>query len=110
MRYILRKVFSNTSEAYESVLENRGVRKINQYTTPRLKYPTVNQISSLNRLTHIWTVGDRYYKLAHKHYGNVKYWWVLAWYNRKPTESHVKLGEMVFIPLPLDDVLRIAGM
>ena len=110
MRYALRKTFTNVSEAYEKVLEDRGIKRIDQYSTPRLKHLSLGQVRRLNRVTHVWTVGDRYYKLAAKHYGNAKYWWVIAWYNKKPTESHVELGDLVYIPLPLEDVLIFLGM
>ena len=37
-------------------------------------------------------------------------WWVIAWYNKKPTEAHVKAGETIVIPLPLDKILRHLGV
>ena len=106
MRYSSRKTFKNSSERYEKVAEERGIRQVVQYNTPRLKHLNQDAIRRLQRVTHTWRLGDRYYKLAYKHYGSSKYWWVIAWYNRRPTESHVKLGDLIFIPLPLEDVLR----
>ena len=110
MKYIDRKVIQNNTEMYEEVLEDRGVTVIGHYNTPKLRHLNPRQIGKLERLTHVWKTGDRYYKLAHKHYGDSKYWWVIAWYNKKPTESHVALGELVYIPLPLEDVLRFLGI
>ena len=106
MRYSSRKIFTNLSEKYEKVAEERELSHITQYSTPELKHLNQDAISRLQRVTHGWRLGDRYYKLAYKHYGSSKYWWVIAWYNRRPTESHVKLGEVIYIPLPLEDVLR----
>ena len=110
MRYIDRRVIRNSTETYEATLEDKGVLVINHYDTPKLRHLSASQVGRLERLTHVWKVGDRYYKLAHEHYGNSKYWWVIAWYNKKPTESHVTLGDLVFIPLPLEKVLRFLGM
>lgn len=110
MRYSMRQIINNNFETYEEILEKRGLRKINHFKTPKLRHLSPAQIRRLNRLTHVWTVGDRFYKLAHKHYGNSKYWWVIAWYNKRPTESHVQLGDLVFIPQPLEDVLRYLGI
>jgi len=110
MRYIYRQVLRNTSETYEEVREKRGLSVINHYGTPRLKHINSKQIAKLNRITHIWKVGDRFYKLAYKHYGDSKYWWVIAWYNKRPTESHVLLGDMIFVPKPLETVLRYLGV
>ena len=106
MRYSSRKIFKNKSRIYEKVFEDRGVKNIVQYPTPKLKHITPSQIQKLNRIGHVWTVGDRYYKLAYRHYGNTKYWWVLAWFNKRPTEAHVKLGDVIYIPLPLENILR----
>ena len=106
MRYGTRKTFINFSEQYEKVSEERGLRFIKQYNTPKLKHLDQSAIRRLERVTHVWKLGDRYYKLAYKHYGNPKYWWVIAWYNKRPTESHVKLGDLIYVPLPLEDVLR----
>ena len=50
-------------------------------------------------------MGDRYFKLAYEYYGDSKLWWVIAWYNQKPSEADVKNGDTIFIPLPLDKVL-----
>jgi len=61
----------------------------------------------LQKVGHIWTLGDRYYKLAHQHYGESQYWWVIAWFNKKPTEAHLSLGDVVYVPLPLSRILNL---
>jgi len=104
-RYEDKKVLLNREDAYEEILEDRGVRHIRQYGSPNLTHPRPEDIRNLKRVGHTWRVGDRYYKLAHKYYGNAKYWWIIAWYNKKPTESHVTLGETLKIPFPLYKVL-----
>ncbi len=110
MRYLARPIIRNNTETYEKVLEERGLNKINHYSTPKLRHVSPSLIRRLNRTKHVWKVGDRFYKLAHKHYGNSKYWWVIAWYNKRPTESHVNLGNSIYIPHPLEDVLRYLGI
>jgi len=52
-------------------------------------------------------VGDRYFKLAHRFYGDSKLWWVIAWFNKKPTESHVDVGDLILIPTDLYQILNI---
>jgi len=110
MRYSIRSVFTNTSETYKEVLEKRDLNKIEQYSTPRLKHINPAQIRKLSRIPHVWKIGDRFYKLAHEHYGDSKYWWAIAWYNKRPTESHVLLGDIIFIPQPLEMMLRYLGI
>jgi len=60
--------------------------------------------------THYWTVGDHYWKLASKYYGDPSAWWVIGWFNQKPTEAHVKTGNLVLIPTSLEDVYRFLGI
>ena len=83
----------------------RKVRTIKHFNTPNMSYPVGAQLDNLNIVNHVWKHGDRYYKLAHQFYGDTKLWWVIAWYNMAPTESHLKIGQLVEIPTPLDAAL-----
>jgi len=99
--------FVNKSPLYESVLQERNVNYIRQFRTGRLRQPTVRERSRLQRIRHLWTTGDKLYKLAHKYYGDSTLWWIIAWYNLRPTEAHFKAGDIIRIPLPLDKVLTL---
>jgi len=104
-RYKSAKKAINDNEFYEELLEDRNVKKIEQYRTPI--HPTLTS-AVRNRyisLRHVWTTGDSLWKLASKYYGDPKLWWVLAWYNEKPTESHFKVGGVVLIPKPVEEVI-----
>lgn len=105
-RYDNRRLIKNDMEQYDNLFEDRGVNYITQYTTGQLKYPTVNQIRTLKRVQHIWTTGDRYFKIASQFYGDPRYWWVIAHYNKKPTESSLTPGEIIYIPMPLERILN----
>jgi hypothetical protein len=109
-RYGRKEIIENFFEEFEEIFEERGVEHINQFATPILRHPTMKNKTSLTRIGHIWKVGDRYYKLAYKHYGDPELWWVIAWYNKKPTEAHVKAGDTIVIPLPLDKIIRYLGV
>ena len=105
-RYRDRIVFENRDESYELLLEERGVPYIRYYGTPRMLVPNVGQRAGLSRTRHIWAVGDRFYKLAIQYYDDPQYWWVIALYNQVPTEAHLRIGDLIIIPLPLNAVLR----
>lgn len=105
-RYNNRKISRNKNKLYKRTFEERNVNFIRQYRSPDLAYPTPEQIRQLTVLTRVWKAGDRYYKLAYEYYGNSKYWWVIAWFNKKPTEAHVNVGEVIYIPTPLDKLLN----
>ena len=95
----------NSKELYEEFFERRGVPKITHYRSPRWPPLTAAVRGKFTRLRHTWKMGDRYYKLANQYYGDPKLWWVIAWYNEKPTEGHVEPGSTLFIPTPVSKVL-----
>jgi len=105
-RYDEREIVENSLESYKDQLDNRNVKTIKHYSTPVLEYPTDEEKGNLDVRAHIWKVGDRFYKLATEFYGSPEYWWIIAWYNRAPTESHFNLGDVVYIPKPLEAVLE----
>ena len=109
-RYNKKILAFNDNKLYSEHFAKRGVAYVDQYTTPILDHATPIEISRMNIINHSWTYGDRYYKLAHQHYNDSELWWVIAWFNKKPTESHVKLGEIIYIPTPLSDVLKVYGL
>ena len=106
-RYRNREVLFNRSPQFRSILKKRGLRSINQFKTGQFRYPTPDEIKNLNLKQHIWKTGDHYYKLAHKYYGDVNYWWLIAIFNKKPTEADVEYGDVIYVPTPLQKVLRV---
>jgi nucleoid-associated protein YgaU len=108
-RYDFKPKAINNDDMYDKLFEKRGVRKINQYRTPKAKHVEQEVIDSIESTEYVWKYGDRYWQLAVKYYGDPKLWWVIAAYNRKPTELHIKLGETIRIPLVLADALQVIG-
>ena len=106
-RYTSRRVVTNVSEIHRELREKRNNPNLTQYMTPRLRHLTVKQRATLTRVPHVWAVGDRYWKLASEHYGDPEFWWVIAWYNKAPTENMLSLGDTIIIPKPIE---RILGM
>tara|TARA_R100001244_G_C5084048_1_gene114691 strand:+ start:139 stop:483 length:345 start_codon:yes stop_codon:yes gene_type:complete len=106
-RYDNKVAALNDSEMYKKIFKRRGITFINQYRTPEIYFPTDEEYLQLENVDHVWKMGDRYYKLAHQYYGKPSYWWLLAWYNQKPTESHLENGDLIQIPLPFDAALML---
>jgi len=109
MRYLNQKIFTNAKAAYKRFLKKRGIDLINQYNTPKFKFPTAQESTNFNTINHIWGLGDRYFKLANEYYNDPELWWVIAFYNQKPTEFHIQPGETIYIPVPLETVLFYMG-
>lgn len=104
-----RNIGVNRTVQYQELLDKKNIKLIKHYFTPSLKFPTAEELSTLTLISHSWRLGDRYFKLAHKYYGNSKYWWIIAWHNLAPTEHHLSIGTTIEIPLPLDRVLKMFG-
>ena len=75
-----------------------------------MRHPTVSERAGTPTTGHLWTVGDRFYKLAHQYYGDVNFWWVIAWWNGYPTEGHINTGDYLDIPLDLPAALEVLGV
>jgi len=105
-RLMRRVVFRNRDHKYNDILQRKNIPYIVQMSTPYTRQLTLAS-SDILEASHIWKTGDRYYKLAEEYYGNSEYWWVIARYNQKPTEGHLKKGDVVFIPTPIERLLEI---
>ena len=95
-RLQLKTGFFNDDPSYKKeFFQEKGVEAVYQFETQTLRYPTPE----------IWKRGSKLFKLAHKHYSDSRMWWVIAWFNQKPTDSHYTFGDKVLIPKPLELVL-----
>ena len=105
-RYDNRRIVRNTDEIYFHIFEERGITGLTQYVSPSLTPVTKRQRLKITKIQKVWSVGDRLYKLAAEHYGDSTLWWVIARFNYKPTDAHFKLGDMVYIPMPVETMLE----
>lgn len=103
------KTIKNDLDFYRELLERRGVKQIDHFTTPRLKHPTLFDRTRIKTSTHIWKYGDRFYNLSYQYYGDVKYWWVIAWWNGIPTEAEASTGDILEIPIDISAALLALG-
>lgn len=97
-RYTLRQIKKNSHKLYKSLRKSRGVRVINHYVPPKFFPITDEEEDEIEYHMVYWRIGSKFHKLAEEYYGDPTLWWVIAFYNKKPTDFHVKIGEMIFIP------------
>ena len=97
-RFRKRRIAKNSIYKNEDLFINRGVENIKQYTTPTYKDASDERLDKIPYVSHYWVVGDRYFKLAQKYYNDRKLWYLIALFNRKPTESQIEPGEEIKIP------------
>ena len=104
-RFTNRRKAINDNELYENILEERGVKEIVQFTTPELVYPTEGEKNRLNIVKHVWRQGDKFWRLATKFYGDPNLWYIIAQFNKAPTEGHLMPGDIIEIPTNLNVIL-----
>lgn len=105
-RYSGREIIVNNDESYDELFRDRGINQVSQYETKALYYPNNEEMADIAFDTKRWQVGDRLYKIASEYYGNPKYWWVIAQFNQKPTESHFQVGDIYYIPISIEQILE----
>lgn len=106
-RYNKRNKAVNDKEQYDKLFEKRGVRKITQFRSPKAKFTTDEELARIPCHQVIWRTGMSFEKLAEQYYGDFRQWWVIAGFNRKPTEQHVQFGDTIRIPRDIADALRV---
>ena len=104
-RYNGRDKAINSNEMYKNTFEDRGVKEIEQFRTPELSFPSREEEKRITTINYVWRQGDRYWRLAAKQYGDPNLWWVIAQFNKKPTEGHLSPGDTIKIPIDLSVVL-----
>lgn len=109
-RYSTTPIGTNNASLYEEIFKERNVRFIRQYFTPMMTHLDAEEMWNIDTISHLWSLGDRYYKLADKYYNNPALWWVIAWFNRAPTEAHLNIGDVILIPTPLNTWLDKMGL
>jgi len=104
-----RKIVNNT-DYYEPLRKSRDAKRIVQYSTKRLRNPTVQDRRRITTDAVIWNETTRLSNLAHEYLGNFEYWWVIAWWNSYPTEAKIDLGTVLYVPLNLEAALDALGV
>ena len=101
------QIVHNDSAVMASSLIKRGAISIDHYSKQDFNEITLVDRASLENQKYIYKPGDRLFKIAFDAYGDAKFWWILAWWNQKPTDFHCRVGDIIYIPRPLKDVLYL---
>lgn len=95
-KYLGRNTYLNSEDSHKDLLDDRGVESVEHYLTFILN----NENYSMDYPTYeyVWKKGDRLFKVAYEYYGEMKYWFIIALWNNKPTDAHFKAGDVIEIP------------
>ena len=102
-----RKVKVTEQDEYDRLIKRRGKKRLTHQTTPIFTGPTSRQRKTIATTRRVWSAGDTLMKMSKQYYGDVRYWYIIAWYNFKPTDAHFQLGDVVFVPTNLSKVLSV---
>lgn len=105
-RYTGRSTKVNEDRGYQKTFfDDRDVKQIMQYNTARFYYPTFQERMGIDSESYVWKSTSKLYNLANDYYGAPQLWWLIAWYNKKPTEGHFKVGDVIEIPTDVTQAL-----
>lgn len=81
---------------YFEILERRGMKTIRLRRTKT--FESARGMELRVREEHVWSHGDNLRKLSQEYYYSPDFWWTLAFVNKKPTDAHFKIGDILLIP------------
>ncbi|MHA2220386.1 MAG: hypothetical protein ACXACY_31295 [Candidatus Hodarchaeales archaeon] len=101
-KYYYEKKIIDKFTPYEPLLNDRDLKYVNLYTKGiKIKI----DYSKIPYRKHIWSKGDNLFRLANTYYSDKNMWWIIAFYNQKPTDAHFTIGEEMYIPVRPSDVI-----
>jgi len=78
------------------LVESRGLEKIKYLRNKKFSRDFL--LKEYEYIEHVWSHGDKLYKLANQYFGDQNLFWIIGIFNNKPTDSHYKYGDIVYIP------------
>ena len=98
MRYDKRPIELMQGDVHKELRKRRGVERVAYYSSPAFSKISKELSNPDNLEFHIWGIADKFYKIAAEHYGDPRLWWVIAFFNKKPTDAHAKIGDVIYVP------------
>ncbi len=109
-RYTNRIRVINDNKLYKKYFEDRDVKNIRQYLTQKFTYLSESELADISFYQHVWSSGDRLYKLSYRYYGNYNDWWIILFFNKLKNEVDIKAGDVLKIPINIENfILKILG-
>tara|TARA_A100001391_G_C4861576_1_gene222651 strand:- start:112 stop:438 length:327 start_codon:yes stop_codon:yes gene_type:complete len=83
-------------QLYQEVFTKKGVKFLRIRRTTDLSPIQGLEMEVLTE--HVWSKTDKLHLLSLKYYGSINFWWVIGIANKKPTDGHYTIGDVVYIP------------
>jgi nucleoid-associated protein YgaU len=102
-------ILQNNDKIYQKFFNKIGAQKIDHLSIILYGDPiNDNFLKKLSISKHIYSSKDSLSRIAFKQYGDPRLWWVISWFNGKPTDLDCKIGDIILIPHPIEEVLMQA--
>lgn len=75
-----------------------------------LEFPDYEKFNSLIFSYETWQIGSRLHKFSEKYYKTPNYWWVIGFYNKKPIDTNYSVGDIVIVPVSLEEAIAALGI
>ena len=99
----------NDDKVYSKFLQKTGTTSVTHKGIVVLGDPKREDfLKEITVKQHYFSAGDSLTKIAYNNYGDPRLWWVIAWFNTKPTDLHCEIGDKIFIPFPIEEVINQA--
>lgn len=100
-------ILTNDDDVYKDFLDKTGAANIDHYGLIMFGDPRNEDfLEGISVSEHVYSLGDTLAKIAYKQYGDARFWWLLAWFNTKPTDLHCELGEIIYAPHPVQEAVN----
>lgn len=99
-------IIENSEDVYKEFLKKTGFPKVDHLGLVIFGDPLSRSFTDdMTFSRHTFAYGDSLSKISFKHYGDTRYWWVIAWMNAKPLDAFCKIGDVLLVPKPLEEAL-----
>ena len=89
---------AKNDDRYEYLFKNRDVKIIYKTAMVEMNAMTDAERSAVDTRVYTWRSSDMYWKVAKRFYGDPRLRFVIAYYNKAPTEFHLTPGQNILIP------------
>ena len=97
-RYSKHKTVYNSEPIFKQLLDERQIKTIKHYRLRTNTSLSQEFLDSLDYIEIIWDYTSKLSKISNRFYGDPNLWWIIGLVNKKPTDFHWSIGDIVKIP------------
>lgn len=97
------RIIRLNKNSIEEFLESRNLDSVTLRENFKFTYVDTEEYAFVE---HVWSHGDRLFKLSRRYLGGFKSFWLIGLFNKKPTDASYRYGDIVYIPVPAVEYYR----